>query len=196
MASLRAIWTDGPPLHWSLERQALASTIFGAAGIVAGKYLAPKLIRDLGPRPFTSMTNILNTCGFALSGVSLGSYDIPYFLGLVLHIPGINNTSAAAMKGIATDHAVANGFARGEYGGMYSSIRTFSMIVAPLVFGWAYKRGPGSASKASSSLTFGLPWFIAALLGGALPELLHRSLSDEDLRVPKPEVDKNKAKSA
>ena len=48
MAALRAIWSDGPPLQWSLEKQAAASTLFGAAGILAGKYLAPKLMTDLG----------------------------------------------------------------------------------------------------------------------------------------------------
>jgi hypothetical protein len=35
---------------------------------------------------------------------------------------------------MAIDHAVAAGFGRGEWGGMYSSIRTFTMIVAPLLY--------------------------------------------------------------
>lgn len=89
------------------------------------------------------------------------------------------------MKAVATEHAVANGFARGEYGGMYSSIRTLSMIIAPPVFGWAYKHGVSSTSKSPSVMRLALAWLLAAFFGAALPELLHRSLTDEDLKVPK-----------
>merc|ERR1719310_880570 len=106
MASLRAIWTEGPPLCWALERQGLATTFFGAAGIVSGKFLAPKLMRDLGARSFTSLTNILNALAFAISGIQLPSYNASYWMGLGLHFPGVNNPSAAALKGIATEHAI------------------------------------------------------------------------------------------
>merc|ERR1711998_34217 len=135
----------------SLERQASSSTFFGAAAIIAGKYLAPRLMKDLGPRLFTSFTNLLNALAFTITGLPAPTYDVASWLGLVLHMPGVNATSAAALKPIATEHALANGFARGEYGGMYSSIRTFSMIVAPVIYGWAYKRSVGSASKVSPS---------------------------------------------
>jgi MFS family permease len=185
MAALRTIWQDGPPLRWSVEMQSLASMVYGASGIFAGKYLAPKLIRSLGNRKFTSLTNIMNTLGLAITGLPFPDHSTSCWIGAGLHVPGVNNTSAAAMKAVATEHAVANGFARGEYGGMYSSIRTLSMIIAPPVFGWAYQHGVSSTSKSPSVMRLALAWLLAAFFGAALPELLHRSLTDEDLKVPK-----------
>jgi hypothetical protein len=46
-------------------------------------------------------------------GLPLPSYGASFWLGHVVSLPGINNTSAAAVKAMAIDHAVAAGFGRG-----------------------------------------------------------------------------------
>lgn len=180
LASLRSSWTNGPPLSWPVQKQSVVTTIYGVLGFISGKYLAPKLMRGLGARRFTSTTNILNVIGLSTTGIQIGDYDTSLWLGMLLQMPGQNNTSAASIKALATDHAIANGFGRGEYGGMYSSIRTFSMILAPLIFGWTYQKGGASRPLEARGFA-GLPWLLAAFLGGAVPELLHRSLSDDEL---------------
>ena len=61
---------------------------------------------------------------------------------------------------------------------MYSSIRTFTMIVAPLIYSAAYARSQGGTGFG------GLPWIVAAVLGAVVPECLHRSLTDKELELP------------
>ena len=169
IVSLMQVWMVGRPLHWPIGTQARQSIVYGVFQFISGRVLTPVLMRALGQRGFTSLTNVLNAVGTALMGLPLGSFGRSFWLGHVVHLPGINNTSASAVKAWAIDHAVAAGFGRGEWGGIYSSIRTFSQIVAPLVYTTAYARGGGAC------------WFTVALLGAVLPECLHRCLGDDEL---------------
>lgn len=76
-----------------------------------------RLIRDLyshaGQRGFTTVSNICNAIGTGMMGLPLPSFSVSFWLGHVVQLPGINNTSAAAVKAMAIDHAVAAGFGRG-----------------------------------------------------------------------------------
>jgi hypothetical protein len=129
-----------------------------------------------GQRGFTTASNICNAVGTGMMG--LPPFGTSFWLGHVVQLPGINNTSAASVKAMAIDHAVAAGFGRGEWGGMYSSLRTFSMIVAPLIYSSAYtlRERPGFGWLS--------PWFVVAFLGAVVPECLHRTLSNKALQVP------------
>jgi hypothetical protein len=62
---------------------------------------------------------------------------------------------------------------------MYSSLRTFSMIVAPLIYSTAY------TMRDRPGLGWMSPWFVVAVLGAVVPECLHRTLSDQALRLGK-----------
>lgn len=135
------------------------------------------------------MANTLNALGLSLIGLGLPSFDAAYWIGLLVHGPGVNNTSAAALKAITTDHAVANGILRGAYGGMYSSLRTLSMVLAPPCFGWAYKNVVDDSKKFPSFL----PWVMVAFAGAVLPEVLHRSLTDDDMKLPEPQAQKSQS---
>eukprot|EP00746_Dinoflagellata_sp_MGD_P034763 gnl/MRDRNA2_/MRDRNA2_18309_c0_seq1.p1 gnl/MRDRNA2_/MRDRNA2_18309_c0~~gnl/MRDRNA2_/MRDRNA2_18309_c0_seq1.p1 ORF type:complete len:379 (+),score=58.99 gnl/MRDRNA2_/MRDRNA2_18309_c0_seq1:105-1139(+) len=183
LVALQQSWMKGSPLNWSVKKQSAYSSAFGLLAFVSGIHLVPKLIRAFGPRGFTTFTNVMNSMGLAWMGFPIPDYSSSFCAGLALHGPGINNTSAAALKAMACDHAIANGFSRGEYGGMYAALRTSTLFIAPIVFGGAYQR---SAAKKSGVLAWfpGLPWILAAFLGAALPEMLHRSLTDDDLSVP------------
>ena len=79
--------------------------------------------KKLGLRGFTTATNVGNAVATTVMSLPLPNFSTSFWLGHIIHLPGINNTSAAAVKAIAIDHAVAAGFGRGEWGGMYSSIR-------------------------------------------------------------------------
>jgi len=181
---------NGPPLRWPLRLQSLHSLVFGSLMYFAGTYLMPFLVKRKGPRGFTSMANAFSATGLLLSGLPgpLG-YAANFWLGLFLHMPGVNGTSAAACKGLAAEHAVANGFGKGEYGGMYSSARNLSIFIAPLIYGAAYRRATAgtAGTQVPSALRLWTPWLAMAFLGAVLPELLHRSLSDDELlQVKKP----------
>lgn len=193
IVSLTQGWINGSPLAWSAQKQSAWTTLYGMLAFIAGVKVMPILVKKTGPRGFTSLTNCLNAIGLTILGVPLPSYDASVVIGTLVHGPGINNTSAAAMKAIGIDHAVGNGFGRGEYGGMYSGLRTFSQILAPIIFGAAYNRA--TAAKKPGILKMGSCFFLVALLGAVLPELLHRSLSDQDLKVPSaaPPIAKAKA---
>lgn len=182
LVPLLQTWMTGHPLKMPIGRQAIFTTLYGLLATFAGTFCAPKLMKNMGGRAFTSLTNVLNTVGLSVMGLPIPNYFASFPLGMMIHGPGINNTSAAAIKAVATDHAVANGIARGEYGGMYSSLRTLSMIIAPALYGWAYKRGTPK-DKLNGGFT-PLPFIVAAIIGGFMPELLHRSLTDEDMKVP------------
>ena len=55
---------------------------------------------------------------------------------------------------MAVDHAVAAGLGRGEYGGFYSSLRTFSMVLAPIIFDGAYSAGINPQSSVPTGATW------------------------------------------
>ena len=62
-----------------------------------------------------------------------------------------------------------SGNSRGEYGGMFASLRAVSMIVAPAVYGEAYRRAAGAAAAGGSyGPMIGLPWFLMAIIASAL----------------------------
>ena len=121
--SLMQVWMVGNPLNWSIATQAQQSLTYGIFMFVGGMHLAPLLIKKLGLRGFTTATNVGNAVATTVMSLPLPNFSTSFWLGHIIHLPGINNTSAAAVKAIAIDHAVAAGFGRGEWGGMYSSIR-------------------------------------------------------------------------
>jgi DHA1 family tetracycline resistance protein-like MFS transporter len=181
--SLMQVWMVGMPLRWSIATQAKQSLTYGLFMFFGGMHLAPLLIKKLGMRGFTTATNVGNALATSVMSVPLPNYSASFWLGHLIHLPGINNTSAAAVKAIAIDHAVAAGYGRGEWGGMYSSIRTFTMIIAPLIYGTAYAKANSAAAVAARRFA-GWPWLLVMLLGAVIPECLHRTLSAHDLEVP------------
>jgi hypothetical protein len=99
------------------------------------------------------------------------------FLGVALLYPGINANSSAGIRGLATDHAVAAGFGRGEYSGLFSNLRASTVALAPLTFGTIY------AWLRKNNYSSGYAYLVIALLSGVLPEILHRTISDKDLGI-------------
>lgn len=181
LISLMQTWMKTQPMWWGPEKVAAGTMAYGIFMIGSGMVMAPKLIKTLGPRGFTSLTCISNALAYLVIHSGLPSFDVAYWVGLVLHSLGINNTNASAIKAAATDHAVAYGYGRGEYGGMASSLRSVALIVSPALCNWAYRPSTTPNSKSRP----GFPYLLLAFVAAALPELLHRSLSDAEFEVPK-----------
>ena len=83
--------------------------------------------------------------------------------------------STAGTRGLATDHAVAAGFGRGEYSGLFSNLRASTVALAPVAYGTLY------AWLRQRNYNGGLAYLAIAIVGGLVPELLHRSISGKDL---------------
>jgi len=178
---LMQTWAKTQPLWWSPAQTAASTAAYGTFMVGSGMIAAPKLIKTLGARGFTSLACIMNAIGFSVMNLGMPNFALAYWLGLVFHFLGINNNSASAVKAMCTDHAVANGLGRGEYGGMASSLRSVALIVSPALCNWAYRPSKTTGSKSRP----GYPYFMLAFVAAALPELLHRSLSDAEIENPK-----------
>lgn len=192
LSSLMQSWMASP-LKWPVQKNSAHTSAFGFLAFSTGIYVVQPLIKRLGPRGFTSLTNRLNALGLTWMGLPLPTYDSAFCLGLAVHGPGVNNTSAAAVKAMACDHALANGFSRGEYGGMASACRTFTLFLAPILYGWLYRTSIGSKTGIVARYP-GFPFFVAAVIGAVIPEILHCSLSDDELTIKAaPQVDEGSA---
>eukprot|EP01046_Picozoa_sp_COSAG06_P029605 COSAG06_NODE_2756_length_6336_cov_29.970980_3_plen_91_part_00 len=60
----------------------------------------------------------------------------------------------------------------------FNNMRAITVIVAPPVYNALYE----FAAK-SKRLPLGSVWYLIALIGGVIPELIHRSLKSEDMLV-------------
>ena len=100
-------------------------------------------------------------------------------------LPGINATSSSALKGWATSHAAAAGLGAGEYAGYFSNLRAVTTTLAPLLYGNLYARLAAARAAGKRVPSPAICWFLAAVLGCALPELIWRSVPDEDIDVKK-----------
>jgi hypothetical protein len=154
--------------------------LYGIFMFTGGQYVVPWLINQLGSRGFTTFTNVTNAAGLIL----WGAVPKPWasWVGLFLLWFGINANSSSTLKAQATAHAVSAGMGRGEYAGYFSNLRALIVATAPLLYGNVYA---AVNSPTGSAYPNGLAYFMAAGLGAILPEILHRSVSDEDITLPK-----------
>jgi MFS family permease len=183
ISSMMNGWLMGPPMHFPLPKQTLYTSLFGVAAFSSGTFLVPRMLSTFGPRRFTDVCNAVSAVGFLISSAPLYlGKELSAWGGLLFQAPGANNTASAACKGMALDQAVAAGFGRGEYGGMYSSLRSLAMVLAPAMYSVIYTKAQ-APSSGLPALPLGASWIAAALLGNGLPLILHRTLSDADLGI-------------
>ena len=79
---------------------------------VAGQFLTPGLLKAMSARTFTTVTNLTNLLGFFMRGWSENPKI--FWAAIVPMLPGVNGSSASAIKAIASDHARAAGLGAGE----------------------------------------------------------------------------------
>jgi DHA1 family tetracycline resistance protein-like MFS transporter len=114
----------------------LVTIAYGVMMFSSGKYICPYLINNIGARNFTSLTLCSSAAAFGL----WGSFPKPWalMLGMLLYYPGINATSANAMRAMGTDHAVAAGYGRGEFAGLFNNLRAVTVAAASPIYGNLY----------------------------------------------------------
>lgn len=175
---------------------------YGATLFIAGRYLAPYLIKDFGGRVYTSIACWATAASFALMGAVPAQWAV--WLGLLLHAPGINATGNNAVKAAATDHAVKQGYGKGEFGGYVGNLRALTVVIAPVLYGQAYaffvRHAHAHRSGKAVQLGGGRIWWVILLCAALIPELLHQTIRDfkpvatvQLKKVPSAERIKNQA---
>ena len=144
--------------------------------MIAGGQVAALLIKWIGRRGYTTLSNLTNLLGYACwSQPKL----LPMWLGLAILLPGINAVGTSASKAMAVDLASAQGIGKGEFMSYFGNMRAITVIVAPLAYNALYD----FSRRASNSAPIGTTWYLVALVGGLIPELLHRSMSTGEMIV-------------
>ena len=161
-------------LKWNVFQMRNFTVSYGVCMFVAGQFLTPGLLKAMSARTFTGFTNLTNLLGFFMRGWSENPKI--FWAAIVPMLPGVNGSSASAIKAIASDHARAAGLGAGEYSGYFNNLRALVGAASTMTFGVSYsfcvRRG----------LHPGIPFWLGAILGAAVPELLHRTMSTEEMR--------------
>eukprot|EP00912_Choanoflagellata_sp_UC4_P001990 UC4_evm4s1277 len=167
----------------SLGNANIVTIAFGVLMFSSGKFVVPELVKRLGPRGFTTFAFCSNFLAYSLwaSKPSLARL----ITGMLLLWPGINANCNLAIKGMATDHAVAAGYGKGEYAGLFNNLRAVTVTSAPIFYGMLYSFCIKKSPPSNPSRYSGIPWIVAASVGSLLPELIHRSMTDADIKVGK-----------
>lgn len=160
-------------LKWSQVQMTNFTATYGVLVFLSGQYLVPALLRRVTARSFTSATNFTNAFAFFLRAAS--ENPLFFYAAVLPMLPGVNGSSARSVSAMAQDFATAEGFGIGEYTGYFSNLRALVVALSPTVYAWAYSWARENGYHP------GTPFFVAAVLGAVLPELIHRSISVEDV---------------
>jgi hypothetical protein len=115
-----------------------------------GGRIAALLIGKLGRRAFTTISNICCALSFGLWSFPQQS---TMWYGIIMMLPSINAVNASGIKSMATDLAVAQGMGKGEFYTCYTSLRAFTVFIAPLLYSKVY-----NVSKSVSAMPTGSVW--------------------------------------
>jgi len=155
-------------LNFTARMQTIFVMLFGSSMILAGKLPQLLIPQHLSQRNFTSLSNYFTVVALTIWATSK-SHAL-YWLGLALLCPSMERRTATSA--MATDHAVAAGFGKGEFAGNFANWRALCVACAPLLYGTIAQKfpRPGSAYFAAAAITLGT-------------ELLFRSIPPEKLAI-------------
>ena len=185
---IEQMWIANDVADMGLTANSIYLSLWGILGGAGGLFV-PAVLPVLGKRRFATLTTWMNCLACILWGAVPRAWAM--FAGIGLHFPGINANSSLPLKTQATCLAIAAGFGRGEFAGYFGNLRALTVAVGPYWFGNMYAWGrtvvPGR----------NLGYWSAAVLGCAMPEILHRMLSDSDFEMASmADVDNSNAGSA
>jgi len=163
-------------LKWDVPSRNAFISGYGISGIGAGMFLVPAVIKKVGVEVFTTIANIavgLSSCANSVkSGYS-------YSFGLLLALPGINGVSGTGVSATASELAGAEGFGKGEFGGMIANFRSIAGIVGPVLMGkyitWLKARG--------LEHRLGTAFLVYAFFSVVTPQLIHMTIDYERVKA-------------
>mmetsp|Transcript_36128 Transcript_36128/g.114882 ORF Transcript_36128/g.114882 Transcript_36128/m.114882 type:complete len:450 (-) Transcript_36128:84-1433(-) len=163
-------------LRWTNDNIRNFVAFWGAMVTGGGMFLHPYLLKTLSIRSYTSFTNICLWMGISLHG--LAEKGACMWLGVPLLTPGVNGGSTHAVRSLANDIAVAEGYGNGEFTAWTNNLRALGTSMAAVLYGQWYARCQEKGVYAGSA------WWIAAFLGGLLPQLILGTMPQSELEPP------------
>lgn len=159
-------------LKWDAFRMRDFTVVYGFLCFLAGQFLTPLILQRWTGRSFTTFTNCSNAIGFILRGCK----EDPsiFWFAIAPMLPGVNGASASAVKSLATDRCIAAGIGRGELSAWLNNLRAIVLATAPTLYGNFY------AWAISRRIYPGYAFFLAALLGAIVPEMIHQTLTHQE----------------
>jgi hypothetical protein len=140
-----------------------------------GGWIGSRLIQTVGRRQFTTIA-----CGLSLLGHTLVAQGgiTAQWIAYLLMAPALNANNGSSLKASASALAQSHGaMGRGEFQACMASMRSLVIATVPMIYGRLY------GSQLSRGVRPRSAWWLVAALGAVMPELLHRTLSDQDMEV-------------
>ena len=162
-------------LKWDAFGMRDFTVMYGVLCFLAGQFLTPALLRRWSGRSFTTFTNTTNAIGFVMRGAT----EIPFvfWCAVAPMLPGVNGGSSSAIKSMATDRCVAAGIGRGELSAWLNNLRALIVATAPVIYGNVY------AFCVNNNIYPGYAFFVAALFGAVVPEIIHQQLKPSETKM-------------
>jgi len=157
---------------WSQQMRSMFTVGFGTIMMLGGR-LAKYSLEMFGQRGHTTLANWLTLIALGTWGARAKSLNM--WLGMLLLMPTMERRTA--IGAISTKEAIKCGFTRGEFAGLFANWRAVATAVAPVLYGRVH------AMMAPKGLP-GAPYFVAGLVC-ILAEILHKTMSDEEMGIEK-----------
>jgi hypothetical protein len=170
-------------LHWSNEQNRNFLSFWGMVVMLSGTFVAPRLLKSLPARAFTTLANLTFLLGISLWGTTRFNGALMW-LATPLFSPGVNGNGTHAVKALASDIAHQLGIGKGEFAAWMLNFRTFAVSLGAVIFGRWYAQ-----CQERRAIPPGSVWILAGLLGGFLPQLVIWSMSADAFERQKPKVD-------
>ena len=150
------------------ESRALYVTGFGVAMTASG-YIGKEMIRCLGMRAHTTISNVCTAVGFSI----VAKFPAVTTMFGVLPIYSFAMERRAAISSLSVKAAAQCGMGKGDYNANFANFRAIVVAVAPMLYAQIYALGVRRDIP-------GLPYYFGALVV-MVAEMLHRSLSNETI---------------
>lgn len=131
-----------------------AVSIYSATIVLSGQLLAKQIIERLGATCFSDLTAACNVASYTMWATT--SSALAFWLGLIIHIPGVNGTGASMVKADMMSRAGELGIGKGEMNGYYATLRSFLVMFVPPALARLYVAGLPSGKGGNAWLLMSL----------------------------------------
>jgi len=169
-------------LKWGPVVMRNMAVSWGLNVVIQAAVIVPFLTKKLSVGAFTTVANALLALGLCIQGCS--DSGPLYMLGAYVGLPGMNGSSANALRGVANVMAAEDGFGA-EYAAMFNNCRSIVGSFATLVLGFTYAR------CVEKGMNPGNAYIVSAILGCMVPQamLYYIELPPSSLPAAKDERD-------